>query len=71
MPLMIVPIAAEPLDEFASDPVLSVACVLLIVVSIAWIIVARSVSRNLRRDDRQSQQSGQRAARDVWKAPPP
>jgi hypothetical protein len=71
MPLMIVPIAAEPLDEFASDPVLSVACVLLIVVSIAWIIVARSISRNLRRNDRLSQQSGQRAPRDVWKTPPP
>jgi hypothetical protein len=70
MLLLIVPIAAEPLDEFAGDPVLSVACVLLIVVSVAWIIVTRAISRNLRQDDRRPQQSGGHTARDVWKNPP-
>jgi hypothetical protein len=39
----------EPLDEFVRDPALTVACVLLIVVSIAWIVVARMIWINLRR----------------------
>jgi hypothetical protein len=37
------------LEEFARDPLLTVACVLLIVVSIAWLVVARRISRSLRR----------------------
>ena len=70
MPSPILPIAAEPLEEFARDPVLSVACILLIVVSVAWIVVARAISHNLRRDDQRVQDPGSRSARDVWKEPP-
>jgi hypothetical protein len=39
----------RPLDEFVRDPALTVACVLLIVVSIAWVVVARMIWVNLRR----------------------
>jgi cell division protein FtsX len=39
----------RPLDEFVRDPALTVACVLLIVVSVAWVVVARMIWLNLRR----------------------
>jgi hypothetical protein len=41
--------ALRPLEEFVRDPSLTVACVLLIVVSIAWVVVSRLIYANLRR----------------------
>jgi Tfp pilus assembly protein PilX len=41
--------ALRPLEEFVRDPALNVACVLLIVVSIAWVVVSRLIYANLRR----------------------
>lgn len=41
--------ALRPLEEFVRDPALTVACVLLIVVSLAWVVVSRLISANLRR----------------------
>jgi hypothetical protein len=38
--------------EFAREPILTVACVLLIVVSIAWIVVSRMIVRQLKRYDK-------------------
>ena len=38
--------------EFTREPILTVACVLLIVVSIAWIIVSRMIVRQLKRYDK-------------------
>jgi hypothetical protein len=70
MPWPLVSAAAEPLEEFAGDPLLSVACVLLIVVSIAWIIVARAVSRNLRNTHQRGGRDEPQSARDIWKSPP-
>ncbi len=35
----------QPLRDFLTDPALTLACVLLIVVSIGWIAVARSLAR--------------------------
>ena len=43
------PPLAQSVEEFARDPALTVAAVLLIVVSLAWIIVARMIWINLRR----------------------
>jgi len=43
------PAMAQPVEEFARDPALTVAAVLLIVVSLAWIVVARMIWVNLRR----------------------
>lgn len=37
------------LEEFSREPMLTVACVLLVVVSLAWIIVSRAIYRNLKR----------------------
>ena len=36
------------LEEFAREPILTVACVLLIVVSAGWIVVTRLIARNLK-----------------------
>jgi hypothetical protein len=63
----------EPFEEFVRDPVLTVACMLLIVVSIAWVVVVRKISRNLREADRfrAATKTGKpKEARSVWKKPP-
>ncbi len=36
-------------EELFDDPMLTVACVLLVLVSVGWILVSRLVVRNLRR----------------------
>lgn len=62
-------------EEFLNDPILTVACVLLIVVSIGWIIVSRLVSRNMRRARLRRldpPKTGEyEPPRDVWAEPPP
>jgi hypothetical protein len=63
----------EPFEEFVRDPVLTVACMLLIVVSIAWVVVARKISRNLREADRyrtKAKAGKQQESKNVWKKPP-
>jgi hypothetical protein len=40
--------AYHRLEEFVRDPLLTVACVLLIVVSIEWLVVTRRIARRLR-----------------------
>jgi len=44
--------AQTSFGEFAREPILTVACVLLIVVSIAWIVVSRMIARQLKRYDK-------------------
>ena len=64
----------QPLEEFAQDPLLTVASVVLIVVSVGWILVSRLVSRNLRRNAaraRAKKTGAVRPARDIWAEPPP
>jgi hypothetical protein len=60
--------------EFAREPILTVACVLLIVVSIAWIVVSRMIARQLKRFDKAVAQPKRgrptpRSKRD-WDEPP-
>lgn len=43
------PIRQTSLEEFLRDPTLTVACVLLIVVSSAWIVVSRIMVRRIKR----------------------
>lgn len=50
------------LEEFASDPLLTIACVFLIGVSVAWIITARAITRNMRRQMLQAQRRRARGA---------
>jgi len=61
-------------EEFFNDPILTVACVLLIVVSLGWILVSRLVSRNMRRARLRRldpPQTGEyQAPRDIWSDPP-
>lgn len=62
----------QPLEEFAQDPLLTVASVLLIVVSFGWIFVSRLVSRNLRKAARarNEKKGAVKPARDIWAGPP-
>lgn len=63
----------QPLEEFAQDPLLTVASVLLIVVSIGWIIVSRLVSRNLRKTvalQRTGKKGAVKPPKDIWAGPP-
>lgn len=72
---MVTVLQAQPLEEFAQDPLLTVASVLLIVVSLGWIIVSRLVSRNLRKTaamarDQRKKKGAVRPAKDIWAGPP-
>ena len=63
--------------EFTKDPILSVAALLLIVVSIGWIVVSRLISHELRRAAYRRARKGSRRPppprrrSDVWNDPPP
>jgi hypothetical protein len=61
--------------EFTKDPILSVAAFLLIVVSVAWIVVSRMISHNLRkaaaRKARRTGRRGPTPPRRMWNEPPP
>lgn len=59
--------------EFVRDPALTVACVLVIVVSVAWIVVSRLIVRELRRAAMRTKRPETELAkspRDVWGTPP-
>lgn len=66
--------APDPLEEFLSDPILTVACVMLIVVSIGWVLISRLIVRNLRRAAIRGRRSrridAMRPERDIWSMPP-
>ncbi len=67
----IVVAAQRPLREFLTDPILSVACVLLIVVSVGWILVWRRILRDMERAARRRPaQAARRSPRDIWAYPP-
>jgi hypothetical protein len=64
---------AQRIDEFLREPALTVACVFLIVVSIAWIVIVRAIAHNLRRAAlRRGRPSRPYSPpRDIWAEPPP
>ena len=69
------PLAQERIAEFLRDPVLTVACVLLIVVSVGWVVVTRLIVRSyrkalMRRTEPSPQVDAIRPPRDIWSIPP-
>ena len=65
--------AKRPLLEFFRDPTLTVACVLLIVVSIGWIVVTRLIVRHMKRAATRTRKlpvDTVRPPRDIWSTPP-
>ncbi|MDQ3985353.1 MAG: hypothetical protein M3280_02510 [Actinomycetota bacterium] len=60
------------LQEFAQDPILTLACIALIAISIAWLIVARLIARNLKRAAElgPTKVDQVRPPRDIWSKPP-
>jgi cytochrome c-type biogenesis protein CcmH/NrfF len=65
------PPVAQPVEEFARDPALTVAAVLLMVVSVAWIVVARMIWINLRKAAARAERMAQQRRRRRRKAPAP
>jgi hypothetical protein len=63
--------------ELARDPALTVACVLLVVVSIGWVVVSRLIVRNLKKGLLRQEMAERRRVgdirppRDIWSEPPP
>ena len=59
-------------EEFGSDPVLTLAALGLIAVSIAWLVLSRAIYRNLQRaaELREIKVDRVRPPRDIWKTPP-
>lgn len=60
------------LENFSDDPLLTIACLALIGVCLAWIIMTRLISRNVKRaaqrgDVRVDQV---KPPKDIWGAPP-
>ncbi len=65
--------APRGFTELSREPVLSVAAVLLMVVSLAWVLVARMITVNMRKAAyRRLRAQGRRtpAGKDVWSNPP-
>lgn len=63
-------VARQPgLAEFSREPILTVACVMLIAVSVAWIVVSRLILRELRRAALAGSPR-RRRRRNVWSEPP-
>ncbi len=64
----------DPLEEFTKDPILTVACVMLIVVSLGWIVISRLIVHNVKKAQKKAKNPTKKGevkpARDVWKAPP-
>jgi hypothetical protein len=61
------------LGEFLSDPSLTVACVLLIVVSVGWVVVTRLILHDLNSAAYRRRGTKPREAkpvRDIWSSPP-
>lgn len=65
---------ADQIGELFKDPALTVACVLLMVVSIGWIVVSRLIVRRMKkavlRGQRIANRSAVQAPRDIWALPP-
>lgn len=60
------------LEEFGSDPVLTIACLGLIGVSLLWVFLSPAIYRNLKKSAEEASRPVRRPAppRDIWKAPP-
>lgn len=64
-------VAAGGLAEFARDPLLTVACVLLAAVSLAWILTARAISKNIRRAAAEARRRSTARRTQGRRSPPP
>ena len=63
---------ARDLEELFADPALTVACVMLIAVSIGWIVVSRIIVRMMKKAAIRGQQRMEALhnPRDIWSYPP-
>lgn len=66
------PLAQGGFSDVSEDPILFMAAALLIGVSVMWIVVARLITRNLRRAAmrRRGRRRPKRPTKDMWNYPP-
>ncbi len=57
-------------QEFLGDPSLTVACVLLIVVSIGWVVITRIIARRFKKALLRADREARRTTTDIWSTPP-
>jgi hypothetical protein len=66
--------SARALEELFQDPLLTVACVLLIVVSVGWLLITRVIVTLLKRAARRGRRVPRidvvKPPRDIWRYPP-
>ena len=66
--------SAQDLSELFRDPVLTVACVMLIVVSVGWIVITRLILRAMKKAALRGRPVPRidvvRPPRDIWSYPP-
>lgn len=65
---------ARDISELFSEPALTVACVLLIVTSVAWIVMSRMIVRRIKRAALRAKAAPLdvvRPPKDIWSYPPP
>ena len=66
--------SARDLTELFEEPALTVACVLLIVASVGWIVVSRLIVRQITRAAMRTRAVPRdlvRPPKDIWSLPPP
>lgn len=71
--MMMTPPSAAGFQSLVRDPLLTVACVLLLIVCIAWIVGTRLITHNLKRAAQRAQRRRRGPPpppRDIWSAPP-
>lgn len=64
--------SARDIGELFADPALTVACVMLIAVSLGWIVVTRVIGRMLKKAAIRGHRRVAEAQnpRDIWSSPP-
>ncbi len=61
---------AQGLAEIAEEPVLTMAAVLLVVVSILWMVVSRLITREMKKTARREEPRTASNDREIWIYPP-
>jgi hypothetical protein len=57
-------------SEFSREPILTVACIMLIGVALAWVVLSRMIAHQLKRADRPALRRRSKRGTRVWDEPP-
>ncbi|MGH2735285.1 MAG: hypothetical protein ACRDKZ_06885 [Actinomycetota bacterium] len=57
-------------SEFSREPILTVACVMLIGVAVAWVVLSRMIAHELKKAAQAGGRRPSKRGRRVWNEPP-